>query len=135
MLEIILKYLGATDQVLTIMGPAATVALSFLFGGALTQTLKFPLSRLIDSAWYDWAVRAIAVLAAAGFAHALSDSLPWPVEAGVGVAQPLAYKAGLATIRRFWPWLEVSPLVGSVTPPEAALRAAAQRRGQDTELL
>ncbi|MCC7462081.1 MAG: hypothetical protein IT480_06410 [Gammaproteobacteria bacterium] len=127
MLDNILKYLGAGDAALTVMGPVLTIALAWLFGGALTQAVKFPLSRTIAGGWYDWTVRSFAVVATAGFAHILSASLPWPLEVGIGFAQPIAYKAGIAIIRRFWPWLEVSALIGSVTPSDRALQARAQR--------
>lgn len=128
MLETVLKYLGATDQLLTVMGPAVTILLAFLFGGGLTQAAKFPLSKLIGDGWYDWSVRTFAVVMTAAFAHVLSQSLPWPVELGVGCAQPVAYKIGLAVIRKYWPWVEVSPLIGSPVPPARAVQAAAQRQ-------
>lgn len=128
MLETILKYLGAGDQALTVMGPVITILLAMLFGGALTQAAKFPMSKLIGDGWFDWSVGAFSVVVTALFAHLLSDSLHWSLEIGTGLTQPLAYRAGLSVIRHYWPWLECSPLIGNVTPPAAAKLAAAQRR-------
>lgn len=128
MLETILKWLGAGDEALTVMGPVLTIVLAWLFGGALTQAAKFPLSQAVMGGWYDWLVRSFAVLVTAGFAHILSQALPWPLELGVGFAQPIAYKAAIAAIRHWWPWLECSRLIGAVTPPASAVQAAAQRR-------
>lgn len=128
MLDTILKYLGAGDTALTVMGPVLTIALAWLFGGALTQFFKFPLSKLIGDGWFDWSVRAFAVAVTAGFAHVLSDALHWSLELGAGAAQPLAYHVGLAALRHYWPWMEVSPLIGGVVPSAAAVQAAAQRK-------
>jgi hypothetical protein len=130
MLENILMWLGAGDQALTVMGPLLTVALAMFFGGSLTQLLKFPLARSVDGAWFDWTVRTVAFVSTAAFAHVLSDAITWPLEVGAGAAQPLAYKAGLAAVRRWAPWLEVSPLIGSVTPPASAIDAAEARRAE-----
>jgi hypothetical protein len=128
MLETILKYLGAGDAALTLMGPVLTIALAWAFGGALTQLIKFPLSKAVNDGWFEWTVRAFAVAVTAGFAHVLSDALHWSLELGTGFAQPIAYKLGLSAVRHWWPWLECSRLIGAVTPPAAAVQAAAQRR-------
>ena len=127
MLEDALKWIGAGDQALLIMGPVLTIFLAWLFGGCVTQILKFPISRFIDGAWFDWSVRLLSVLVTAVFAHALSNSLNVPMDVGVGAAQPLVYKLGLAAVRKWWPWAEVSLLVGSVAPPISAYKAAADR--------
>lgn len=127
MLETILTWMGAGDQALSVMGPVLTIALAWLFGGSLTQWLKFPLSRIVDGHWYDWTVRTLAISSTAAFAHFLSDALPWPVEIGVGVSQALAYKGAVALMRKYAPWLEVSKVIGSVVPPAAAVEAAAAR--------
>lgn len=127
MLETILQWMGAGDQALSLMGPVLTIALAWLFGGALTQWLKFPLSRAGTGVWYDWTVRTLAISSTAAFAHFLSDALTWPVEIGVGVSQALAYKGAVALMRKYAPWLETSKIIGSVTPPESAIEAAALR--------
>lgn len=128
MLDNVLKWLGAGDTAISAMGPVLTILLAWLFGGALAQALKFPLSVAINNArLYDWTVRTLAIVATALFAHLLSDTLPWPLEIGVGLSQVLAYHAFRSAVRKWWPWLEVSPLVGSVEPSDAA-RAAKQRR-------
>lgn len=128
MVELVLAWLGAADKTIAVMGPAATIVLAMLFGGALTQWLKFPFAHLVSDTWYDWTVRTFAVLVTMAFAHILSDSLHWTLEVGVGLFQPIAYRAGLGAVRRWWPWLELSPMVGSVQPPASAYAAAAQRQ-------
>lgn len=127
MLETVLKWMGAGDQALVVMGPVLTIALAWLFGGSLTQWLKFPLSHFVSGHWYDWIVRTIAISSTTFFAHFLSDTLPWPVEIGVGVSQALAYKGAVALMRKYAPWLETHKIIGSVTPPERAVQSAALR--------
>lgn len=129
MLEDALQFLGAGDKALATMGPVLTILLAWFGGGALAQALKYPLSRAVqDGPSFDWSVRTLAVLATIGFAHYLSKSLPGALEVVVGFLQPVAYWASLRLIRRFWPWLEVYPAVGSCTPPPTAFQAAAERR-------
>jgi hypothetical protein len=128
MIENVLKWMGAADEALTVMGPILTIALSFLFGGAVAQFLKFWFARLIpDDGLYNWCVRASAVVSTTIFAHYLSDTLSLAVEFGLGFAQIGAYHAFRSSIRRWAPWLEVSPMVGSVVPPIEAVEAAAAR--------
>lgn len=134
MLDTVLSWLGAGDSAIATMGPVITIALAWLFGGALTQFLKFPLNFWIDdSTRYDFAVRALAVVSTTAFAHYLSDSLPIPVEIGVGLSQVFAYHAFRSAVRRWWPWLEVSPLVGSVNPSPRAMSAKRERERDETE--
>lgn len=133
MLEDILKYAGAGDAALRTMGPVLTILLSWIGGGAVAQFLKYPISRAVqDGAAFDWTVRTVAVLSAFGFAHVLSGSVTTPLEVVAAVTQPIAYWASLRLIRRFWPWLEVHPAVGSVTPPASAFVAAAERAADQT---
>ena len=130
MIEEVGHWIGLGDRVISTMGPIATIVLALFFGWAVTQTIKFPLAHLITEASdeYTYVVRMFGILVTIFFAHVLSDSLPWPMELGCGFAQPFAYFLCMKAIRRFVPWLEVSPLIGSVTPPKAAIEAAAQRQ-------
>jgi hypothetical protein len=130
MLEQILKWLGAGDHALSVMGPTLTIALAWVFGGAAAQTLKYPLSRLLDAAWFDWSVRTLAIAATVGFAHLLSGSVPGVLEFGAGLSQPIVYWASLRVIRKYWPWMEVSAAVGSIDPPASAYFAADQRAAE-----
>lgn len=127
MVNEVLAWLGATDKALILMGPTATILLSWVFGGAAAQFLKFPLSQWVGQPWFDWLVRLVAVTATFGFAHILSGNIAGPLEAGAALSQPCAYWLSLRVIRRFWPWMEISPLVGAITPPLRALEAAAER--------
>lgn len=128
MLDEVLKWLGAGDAAISAMGPILTVLLSWVGGIGFTQFLKFPLSRLIDGAWYDWTVRLVAFVCSAALAHYLADSLNVALEVITGATSLLAYKGSLAAIRRYWPWLEANPMVGSVTPPQSAIDAAQARK-------
>jgi len=115
MLDNVLKWMGAGDAAISAMGPLLTIALAWLFGGALTQWAKFPLSRWISNKpVYDWTVRTLAVVATTAFAHLLSEALPWPLEIGVGVSQAIAYRVFIAVAQRRWPELASSALVGSI---------------------
>lgn len=128
MLQDVLQWMGAGDQALKVMGPTLTIVLAWAFGGAFTQLLKFPIQQLVAPAWFGWTVRMIAVFSTAAFAHFLSKSIPDVLELGVGAAQPIVYWASLRVIRRYWPWMEVSLMVGSTTPPASAYQAADQRK-------
>ena len=114
----ILNSVGASDSVIAAMGPTATILLSMVFGGALAQFVKYPISRWIaDDKLFSWTVRALAVGSTAVFAHFLSETVPLRLEIGAGVAQPLTYHGSLMVIRRFWPWMENSKMVGSIDGP------------------
>lgn len=118
-LKHILDGMGASDGVIAAMGPTATIFLSMLFGGAFAQFVKYPVSRwIVDDRMFSWAVRALAVGSTFLFAHSLSETVPLWLEIGAGVVQPLGYHGSLMVIRRYWPWLENSKMVGSITPPE-----------------
>ena len=120
-LKQILSGMGASDNVIAAMGPTATIVLAILFGGALAQFVKYPVSRWItDDRLFSWTVRALAVVSTALFAHFLSETVPLWLEIGAGMVQPLCYHGSLAIIRRYWPWLENSKMVGSVNPPGTA---------------
>lgn len=128
MIETILKALGASDQVIAQMGPTATFLLALLAGGAFAQWVKYPISRQLQSdAAFSWTIRTIAMLATFVAAHYLSGALSLSLEMLAALVQPLAYWASLRAIRRWWPWLEVHAPVGSVSPPQSAYTAAAQR--------
>lgn len=131
MISDLLTYLGASDSALTVMGPSLTILLSFLFGGGAAQMVKFPLGTKLSGPWYDWTVRAIAVICTAAFAHFLSDTLPWAAEIGVGAAQPVAYKVCWAIVDRKWPWLETNKIIGSANPSSEAVLARARRLADD----
>ena len=66
-------------------------------------------------------------IGAFAFALLLSDAVSLALAAVAGLSQPVWYHVSLAVIRKFWPWLEVNPIVGSLSPPHSAYRAAAQR--------
>lgn len=128
MLETILKALGASDQVVSDMGPTATFVLALLAGGAFAQWVKFPLSRQLQGdAVFSWAIRTIAMGSTFVAAHYLSDKLSLALELLAALVQPLAYWVSLRAIRRWWPWIEVHAPIGSVDPPNSAFLAAAQR--------
>lgn len=117
-LKQILSGMGASDGVIAAMGPTATIAFAMLFGGALAQFVKYPISRWIaDDKMFSWTVRALAVGSTAVFAHFLSETVPLWLEIGAGVVQPLTYHGSLMVIRRFWPWMENSKMVGSIDGP------------------
>jgi hypothetical protein len=128
MLDEILKWMGAGDAAIATMGPLMTWLLAVLFGTGFTQFVKFWAARqILDLGLYDWTVRAIAVASTTLFAHVLSDALPWPFEVGIGFSQLFFYHGSRAAIRRWFPWLEVYPVVGSVIPPQAAVDAQRKR--------
>lgn len=131
-IESVLQLLGFSDQALETMGPTLAILLSWAAGGAVAQGVKFPLSRTIPAAWFDWTIRTLAIVATFAFSLLLSD-MPVGLAAVAAVAQPVWYHFSLAMIRRWWPWLEVSPIVGSVSPPPSAFTAAAQRKANQNE--
>ena len=131
MLEEVLKWLGAGDEAINSMGPLITIAIAVVGGGFFTQVVKFWLRRGIkDDGLFDWCTRAVAVLATFVLAYYLGDAVPGWLAAVVGVCQPGIYHLGISTIRRYWPWLEASKMVGSVNPDQSVLDAAAARKGQ-----
>jgi hypothetical protein len=118
-LKHILDGMGASDGVIAAMGPTATIVLSMLFGGAFAQFVKYPVSRWItEDRLFSWTVRALAVVSTFIFAHSLSETVPLWLEMGAAVVQPLTYHGSLMVIRRFWPWMENSKMVGSIDPPK-----------------
>lgn len=136
-LQRFLTAVGASDQLIAVMGPSFTILLAWVCGGAVAQFFKFPLSWYVaDDRRFSWLVRALAVLATWGFMHWLSDTVPLPLEIGLAMLQPLIYHATLAGIRRWWPWLETKPMVGSVDPPREAFMAQqirnAEKSGEDS---
>lgn len=127
-LQRILTGLGASDQLISTMGPSLSILLAIAGGTAAAQFFKYPLSRLIaDDGLFSWCVRAVAVAATFLLALFLTDQMRWPLALVVGFLQLAVYHASLRMIRRWWPWLEASPVVGSVEPPPSAYVARAQR--------
>jgi hypothetical protein len=104
----ILEAIGASDNVITVMGPTLTIVFAWLGGFGVTQIFKFPMSRLISAIWLDWSTRSFAALATTVFAWRLNDMNVW-VNIVIGVSQPtavwLAYKR--------WPQLRMRRYVGS----------------------
>jgi len=128
MLDQVQNWLTASDHALTQMGPGLTILLALLFGGGSVQLLKFPLAWLLrNDAVFVWTTRLFAAALTTFFAHYISNSLHWAVELGLGPTQIFVYHIGLQVIRHKYPWLEVSPFIGSVDPSEAAHKAAAER--------
>lgn len=120
MVEYVLKILGAGDSLLTVMGPAVTILLAFLFGGAMAQFLKFPLSQFVTGRWHDWAVRALAFACTWAWAHFLSDKLGAALEFGTAAAQPIAYRVAIGAARKWAPWIDSKAITGSVDAVRAA---------------
>lgn len=128
-LQRILAGLGASDQLITTMGPSLSILLAIAGGTAAAQFFKYPLSRLIeDDGLFSWCVRAVAVAATFLLALFLSETVTWPLALVFAFLQLAVYHASLRMIRRWWPWLEAHPLVGSVEPPKEAYIARELRR-------
>lgn len=127
MLEAILRWVGAGDAAILTMGPVLAIALAMVGGYGITQAVKYPLSTVLSGPWCRWATRVIAVASTAGLLLWLSD-LPPALALVVGAAQPLVYGITMAVVRRRWPWLEATILLGSSAPDPAALEARAARR-------
>lgn len=125
MLETILKYIGAGDQAITVMGPVLTWILSWVGGYGVTQTFKFPLKRVLPVDWSDWLVRMFAICVTWLFLHYLGTLPNW-LEPILAFAQPIGYKVIMAVVAKHWPWLEASAF-GSANPSEGAQVAAALR--------
>lgn len=126
-IEKALKTLGVADQLIAAGGPTVTFLLAMLFGVAAAQSLKLLYKDDLAEPWFSRTTRIIAILASAVFAHYLSDSLNGGWEAAAGVSSIGFYHLSLKAIRKWAPWLELSPAVGSVNPPAIAEQAAAQR--------
>lgn len=133
-LERLLAAMGASDQLISAMGPTFAILLAMVAAGAVAQFLKFPLSRRIrDDMAFSWTVRAVAILATFVFAHFLTDKLVWPLELAFACVQPLLYHVTLAIIRHWMPWLETYKAVGAVEPPRTAEVAKVLREANDEE--
>jgi hypothetical protein len=123
----ILKVLGAGDQVIAAGGPAATWVLGMFFGVIAAQSLKQVYNGLLPDRWFIFLTRVIAIVAPIAFAHFLADSLNPAWEAAAGFSALGFYHLTLKAVRKWAPWMEVSPVVGAVCPPAAAEQAATQR--------
>lgn len=129
--------LGAGDTTIAASGPTVCILVGMLAANLVAQIFKYPLSLFIDrQATFEWTVRMITVIAGTVVAHGLGDKLNWYWSALAGLAAWAFYHLSLALIRRKWPWLETSLLVGAVDPPATAQQAADQRAinkaGQDS---
>lgn len=130
MLTEILRWLGAGDAAIATMGPVLAIALSMIGGYGITQAAKFPLSVVIGDALRGelrrWLTRTVSVVATAALLLALSD-LPPPLAIIAGVVQPAVYGITMAIVRRRWPWLEATILLGSAAPSAESVEARAAR--------
>lgn len=128
-LQRILSGLGASDQLISTMGPSLSILFAIAGGTAAAQFFKYPLSRAIhDDGMFSWSVRAVAVLSTFTLAMFLTDKMAWPLALTFGFLQLAIYHASLSMIRRWWPWLETKAVVGSIEPPVTAYLADAERK-------
>jgi hypothetical protein len=115
-LQRILTGLGASDQLISTMGPSLSIVLAIAGGTAAAQFFKYPLSRAIpDDGLFSWTVRATAVLVTFVLALFLTDTMTWPLALVFSFLQLAVYHVSLAMIRRWWPWLEDHKAVGSMS--------------------
>lgn len=128
MLKTLLEWMGAGDAAIASMGPMMSIALAWLGSFGITQTLKFPLCRVLPQEWSAWIIRLVAMISCWLCAHYIGE-LPNMVELVVAVSQPLAYKVAMSLVRHWWPWLEAGKVLGSAAPSQAAQDAMAQRKG------
>jgi hypothetical protein len=124
----ILAALGASDQLIATMGPSLAILLAIAGGTAAAQFFKYPISWYVtDDKKFSWFVRAVAVASTFLLALSLTETVRWPIALVFSFLQLAVYHASLSMIRRWWPWLEVHPAVGSLDPPGEAAQAKAQR--------
>lgn len=127
-LQRILSALGASDQLIATMGPSLAILLAIAGGTAVAQFFKYPISWYVtDDKKFSWLVRAVAVGATFLLALSLTESVRWPLALVFAFLQLAIYHGSLQLIRRWWPWMEVHPAVGSMDPPDQAAHAKAQR--------
>lgn len=122
-----LKVLGAADQVIAAAGPTSTFILAMLFGVAAAQSLKLLYKDVLHEPYFSMVTRVVAIVASILFAHFLANSLNVGWEFAAGMSSIGFYHLTLKAIRKWAPWLELSPAVGSVAPPPTAEEAAKQR--------
>lgn len=89
MLDQVLKWIGAGDQAITVMGPVLTIVFAWLGGFGITQLAKFPMSRIINDVWMNWCTRSFAAVVTASLAWWIGE-MPLPLNVVIGVAQPCA---------------------------------------------
>lgn len=124
----LLATVGAGDQLIAASGPTACILFGMIGANLFSQVFKYPLSLvLVKPAAFDWAVRMLTIISGTVIAHSLGDSLNWAWASLAGLSAWGFYHLSLGIIRRRWPWMETSYLVGSVDPPPTAQQAAAQR--------
>lgn len=129
MLTEILRWLGAGDAAIATMGPVLAIALAMLGGYGVTQACKFPLSVWLDGEWRRWLTRMVSVASTTVLAVWLGDIVP-PLALIVGAVQPAVYGITMAIVRRRWPWLEATILLGSADPSPASVEARAVREAE-----
>lgn len=127
-IERAVKIIAVADQIITAGGPFLTFVLAMLFGVAAAQALKFLYKGDLREPWDSRLTQVIAIAAAVFFAHCLSKSLNWGWKIAAGFSSIGFYHVTLMAIRKWVPWLEVSPLVGACHPPASAEQAAVQRQ-------
>jgi hypothetical protein len=121
--------IGAGDGVIAASGPTACILAGMVAANLVAQIFKYPLSLfIVRPGAFDWSVRMITVIAGTVVAHGLGDKLNWWWSLLAGLSAWAFYHLSLALVRRKWPWLETSLLVGSVDPPLSAEQAATQRQ-------
>jgi len=126
MFETILKIMGASDAAIAAMGPTLTVILASIVSGAVTQAVKFMFRCYLREPWFTLVVRSFACIGSFILMLFLSD-MNWHLALVFSPFTVILYHVGLAVIRKYWPWLEVSPMIGSVQTPIAALNAKSDR--------
>ena len=118
MLDQVLKWAGAGDEAIRVMGPTLTIILAWLGGYGVTQAFKFPLKTFVEARWTDWAIRTCGIISTFAAAHWL-NGLPTSVEFVVAFVQPKVYEISMAVVTKYWPWIEATPL-GSAAPSQEA---------------
>lgn len=108
------EVLEAADRLIGSMGPGLTFVLSVLGSNVLTQIMKAPLAHKIPEPWFSLVIRVLALTFAVLLMCNLSDAITWRSALLLAPASVMFYHASLSLIRRFWPWLELHPMVGSV---------------------
>ena len=98
MLDTLLKWITAGDQAITGMGPIVATSLAMLGASGLTQMAKFPLARLVPTAWLEWTIRLLAIVSTWTALHWLTR-LPLMLELVLSLAQPYAYTVAMRVIR------------------------------------
>lgn len=129
MLDQILRWIEAGDSAINGMGPVVATLLAMLGASGITQLLKFPMAAIItNERWLDWSIKVFAVSATVVALSLLNPTMPAALVIVLAAAQPYGYTLAMRLIRKYWPWLEATRVVGSAVPSEQAVAALQQRR-------